>query len=166
MGRHGAAEPVPRRHFPTVRLFAITADSGLGEGACDESFLDGLSSRHRTGGAGRGWSQQCAGACRPRLRYGLRPGWLRLLARTVPPRQGGRESIEQSNMVERAIVPVAPFAFQISRSYSAGTVRADLPCVRSTSLASQRLWCSLAQFTSTAPSPIASNAPSIPSVPI
>src|SRR5215472_6261626 len=37
---------------------------------------------------------------------------------------------------------------------------------RSLSCSSQRLWCSLAQLRSTVPLPIASNAPSMPIVPI
>lgn len=55
-------------------------------------------------------------------------------------------------------------------SYSAG-VTAGCRCVsfgpvRACSSSSQRLWCSLAQLTSTVPLPMASNAPSIPTVPI
>lgn len=62
------------------------------------------------------------------------------------------------------------FATSCATIYSAG-VTAGCRCVsfgpaRACSSSSQRLWCSLAQLTSTVPLPIASNAPSIPTVPI
>jgi hypothetical protein len=53
--------------------------------------------------------------------------------------------------------------------YSAGAIRppaGGFACSLAVSSASQTLWCSLAQLTSTLPSHIASNAPSIPMVPI
>src|ERR1700723_2896171 len=51
--------------------------------------------------------------------------------------------------------------------YSAGVAEGcTCPSSLASLRASQRLWCSLAQLRSTSPVPIASNAPSIPSVPI
>src|ERR1700738_483436 len=56
------------------------------------------------------------------------------------------------------------------RSYSAACIvpwaGGEVRLPREASFSSQMLWCSLAQFTSTVPSHMASKAPSIPSVPI
>ena len=66
--------------------------------------------------------------------------------------------------------PGAPLRLQRRVNYSAGCIRPDggaaatLPLAFSSS--SHRLWCCLAQFSSTVPSVIDSNAPSSPKVPM